>query len=302
LVSQPTTRTFISKFANNPSTFACRTFASQTKKQAINKMANTPQQSFSSYQVGQPDTLEYRVFFKGSSGPISPFHDIPLWADKNHKIANMVVEIPKGTQPKLEINKDEFMNPIKQDVKNGKLRIVALKYPFNYGAFPQTWENPSVVHPDTKAKGDNDPVDVVEISSSVFKTGEVRQVKILGTYAMIDEGETDWKVLVIDVNDPLASQLNDAADIDKVMPGKTKEVFEFLRDYKIPDGKPANQFAFDSALQNRAFALNIVDETHHEWSNLIHGKTGSKISIANVAVEGSPQKISSEEATAKLKH
>lgn len=26
--------------------------------------------------------------------------------------------------------------------------------------------------------------------------------------ALLDEGETDWKVLAIDVNDPLASKLN----------------------------------------------------------------------------------------------
>jgi len=265
-------------------------------------MANTHHENYSTHQVGQSQTLEYRVFFNSPSGPISPFHDIPLWADKNHKIANMVVEIPKGTQPKLEINKDEFLNPIKQDVKNGKLRIVALKYPFNYGAFPQTWESPAVVHPDTKAKGDNDPVDVVDISSTVHNTGEIIQVKILGTYAMIDEGETDWKVVVIDVNDPLASQLNDADDIEKVLPGKLKEAFEFLRDYKIPDGKPANTFAFDGALKNRAFALNIIDETHHEWSNLVHGKTNSKIAIANTTIEGSPQKLSFEEASAKLKN
>jgi inorganic pyrophosphatase len=36
----------------------------------------------------------------------------------------------------------------------------------------------------------------------------VVQVKVLGVLAMIDEGETDWKVIVIDVNDPLAAQLN----------------------------------------------------------------------------------------------
>lgn len=31
---------------------------------------------------------------------------------------------------------------------------------------------------------------------------------MLGVLAMIDEGETDWKLMVIDVNDPLASKLN----------------------------------------------------------------------------------------------
>ena len=26
--------------------------------------------------------------------------------------------------------------------------------------------------------------------------------------ALLDEGETDWKVIVIDINDPLASKMN----------------------------------------------------------------------------------------------
>jgi len=75
----------------------------------------------------------------------------------------MVVEIPRGANAKLEISRDEPLNPIKQDVKvrsntkapsatveliyyfqNGKLRYVHDKYPFNYGALPQTWENPTV--------------------------------------------------------------------------------------------------------------------------------------------------------------
>ena len=29
---------------------------------------------------------------------------------------------------------------------------------FNYGAFPQTWEDPEHVSADTGAKGDNDPL------------------------------------------------------------------------------------------------------------------------------------------------
>lgn len=252
-------------------------------------------------EVGKPETLEYRVFFQRNGQPISPFHDLPLWADKAKGLANMLIEIPKGTNPKLEISKDDFLNPIKQDVKNGKLRYVAWKYPFNYGAFPQTWENPGFLHPDTNAKGDNDPLDVVDLSSRVGKTGEVRTVKILGTYAMIDEGETDWKIVVIDVEDPNAAKLNDAGDIEGVLPGKLKEVFEFLRDYKVPDGKPQNQFAFNGELKNKEYALNVVDETAAEWKGLVTGKIpAGKISIANTTVEGSAGKLSKEEAEAKL--
>jgi len=193
------------------------------------------------------------------------------------------------------ISKADFLNPIKQDIKNGKLRYVALKYPFNYGALPQTWENPASMHPDTKAKGDNDPLDAVELSTNAAKTGDVKHVKILGTYAMIDEGETDWKVLVIDVNDPNAAKLNDAADIEKVLPGKLKEVFEFLRDYKIPDGKPPNQFAFNGELKDRAFAMKVVEETYGEWKRLAGG-----ISIAHT-VGDAVNRISKEEAEARLK-
>lgn len=73
---------------------------------------------------------------------ISPFHDVPLFADKEKGIFNMVVEIPRGTNAKFEIAPGLYANPIKQDVKNGKLRIVDNVYPYsgyiwNYGAFPQ---------------------------------------------------------------------------------------------------------------------------------------------------------------------
>jgi len=255
--------------------------------------------SYSVKEVATPETLDYRVFFFNKDGHhISPFHDIPLWVDKTKHIANFVVEIPKGTQPKLEISKGDYFNPIKQDVKNGKLRYVAFKYPFNYGAFPQTWENPSVVHPDTKCKGDMDPLDVVDISSKVGKTGELRHVKILGTYAMIDEGETDWKIVCIDVNDPHADKINDASDIEKVFPGKLKEVFEFLRDYKIPDGKPANNFAYNNELKDKAFAIKIVEENHEEWKKLMeHGH--EKISTAHTIGE-SKHKVTHHDAASKL--
>jgi Inorganic pyrophosphatase len=43
-------------------------------------------------------------------------------------------------------------------------------------------------------QGDDDPVDVIEIGSKVLKTGGVYHIKALGAYAMIDEGELDWKV------------------------------------------------------------------------------------------------------------
>lgn len=42
----------------------------------------------------------------------------------------------------------------------------------------------------------------------VCSRGEVIKVKVLGVLAMIDEGETDWKVIAINVDDPEAKDLN----------------------------------------------------------------------------------------------
>lgn len=47
-----------------------------------------------------------------------------------------------------------------------------------------------------------------KIIFQVCSRGEVIKVKVLGVLAMIDEGETDWKVIAINVDDPEASDLN----------------------------------------------------------------------------------------------
>lgn len=249
--------------------------------------------------VGKPETFEYAGYFYQGEQIVSPFHDIPLWVNKAEGVANMIVEIPKGTQPKLEISKKKFMNPIVQDTKKGKLRYVALKYPFNYGAFPQTWENPTFTDPHTNAKGDNDPLDVVDLSEKAAETGTVKQVKILGTYAMIDDGETDWKIVVIDINDPNAAKLNDIDDIKKVMPDRIKEAFEFLRDYKIPDGKPPNQFAFDGALKDKKFALEVTLDNEKQWTELIAQKSNESISLENTT--NSSHHVAAGEAAKRVK-
>lgn len=69
--------------------------------------------------------------------------------------------------------------------------------------------------------------------------------------ALLDEEETDWKVIVIDVNDPLAPKLNDIEDVERHLPGLLRATNEWFRIYKIPDGKPENQFAFSGECKNK---------------------------------------------------
>ncbi|KAI1817876.1 inorganic pyrophosphatase [Poronia punctata] len=263
--------------------------------------SSTMASPYSVRKVAAPNTLEHRVYFEKDGVPISPFHDIPLYANQEQTILNMIVEIPRWTNAKLEISKDELLNPIKQDVKKGKLRFVRNCFPhkgylWNYGAFPQTWEDPNSIHPETKAKGDNDPLDVCEIGELVGYPGQVKQVKVLGVMALLDEEETDWKVIVVDVKDPLANKLNDVEDVERHLPGLLRATNEWFRIYKIPDGKPENQFAFTGECKNKAYAMDVIRECAEAWEKLITGKTQpGGVSTTNLTVAHSPSRVSPEQ-------
>lgn len=268
---------------------------------------------------GRPNSPDYRVYFKTSDGKyISPFHDIPLYvADEqecgvppkklktNEILFNMVVEVPRWTNAKMEIATKEPLNPIKQDVKKGKLRYVANNFPhkgyiWNYGALPQTWEDPNHTDKETKCCGDNDPIDVVDIGSIMCVTGQVIQVKVLGILALIDEGETDWKVVAINIEDPDALSLNSIEDVRKVKPGYLEATVDWFKKYKVPDGKPENQFAFNGQFKDKDLAIEVIKSTHSYWKALV-SKTktkGVEIVCQNSSLCDSPYKCSDAEASA----
>ncbi|XP_024376796.1 soluble inorganic pyrophosphatase 6, chloroplastic [Physcomitrium patens] len=220
-------------------------------------------------EEGAAESLEYRVFFSDKSGKtISPWHDIPLHAGDG--LYNFVVEIPKETSAKMEVATEEPSTPIKQDTKKGKLRFYPYNINWNYGLLPQTWEDPSHSNSDVEnAFGDNDPVDVVEIGERQAKIGEVLKVKPIAVLAMIDEGELDWKVVAISIDDPKADLVNNVADCEKHFPGTLTAIRDWFRDYKIPDGKPANRFGLDNKPADKDYALKVIEETNNAWANLV---------------------------------
>ena len=147
-------------------------------------------------------------------------------------------------------------------------------YPGNYGYIPNTITD------------DGDPVDVCDIGSKVHPSGSIIKVKVLGTLAMIDEGETDWKMLAIDVTDELAPKLNDVEDIETHMPGFLAATIEWFKIYKMPDGKPANEFAFNGEPKNREFAEKIIAGTHESWKKLMSGSSNPMgLSIINTSLD-----------------
>jgi len=217
---------------------------------------------------GETGTESFRLGFKDTDGSaISPWHDIPLKGDKGY---NMVVEIPKMTKAKMEIATKEESNPIAQDIKKGNLRDYHGPIFWNYGCLPQTWEDPNEEHPELKVFGDDDPIDVVEIGSKSLDMGSVTEVKPLGVLAMIDDGELDWKVLAIAVDDPLAEEYNDIDDVPKAVQDGVREWFRW---YKTPDDKPLNGFGFDEKFLSAAESEKVIEETHEAWKKLKAGET-----------------------------
>jgi hypothetical protein len=59
--------------------------------------------AYSVRKIGQPNTLDFRAYIEKDGVPISPFHDIPLYANEQKTILNMVVEIPRWTNAKQEV-------------------------------------------------------------------------------------------------------------------------------------------------------------------------------------------------------
>lgn len=253
-------------------------------------------------EEGEENTLEYRVHAKhgDEKKTISLWHDISLVhidpeTGKKTDCLNFVCEIPKFTRKKYEIATDEEFTPIKQDEKKGILREFKKgDIFFNYGCFPQTWEDPTFFHPDAEnCRGDNDPLDVCEIGCRIVKCGGVRPVKVLGILMMIDEGEADWKIVTIDKEDKWAPFLNNINDVEEQMPGMLDAIREWYRTYKIPDGKPPNTFGLDERFMDKEYAMTVIDECNHAWKELISGEKERNLSdVVSEEVKGLVRKLS----------
>ncbi|OQE16333.1 hypothetical protein PENFLA_c028G02188 [Penicillium flavigenum] len=230
--------------------------------------------------VGGRNTLDWRVWLEKNGKPISFWHDVPLYLDASNKqIVNFVVEIPRWQDGKIEIKRDEPLNPIFHDDKDGKPRYVESvwphkSYPFLYGSIPQTWESPNFDHDFTSEPGDNDPIDLFDIGQDIGYTGQVKQVKILGALAPNDGGETDWKVLGIDVNDPIADLVDNVEDVEKYRPGLIQSYRDWFTYYKVARGDGVIPIIGDSYV-NATFATAVVEKGHGYWLDLVKGKVDS---------------------------
>ena len=243
-----------------------------------NKMG-APASSFNptalvAHETGVRGTLEWRMHFTINDKVASPWHDVPLYANPSSPATSdvhMLCEIPKWTRRKFEIAPKEPSSPIKQDSKKGKVREYMWgDMMFNYGALPQTWEDPDTVDPDTGCMGDADPIDCIEVGNRPMQTGEVARVKVLGALAMIDDGEADWKLVAVREGEPLYQTCHDIDDLKRELPGVVAAIHHWLKMYKTAEGKEENSFAFDGRAVDRTKAMSVVAHTHGLWAEYLN--------------------------------
>lgn len=144
------------------------------------------------------------------------WHDVPL-GDNAPDEFNAIIEIPKGSPNKYEIDKETGL------IKLDRANYGATSYPFDYGFAPQTyWE-------------DDDALDVIVLTTFPLSTGILVKVRPVAVMEMIDGGESDYKIIAVPVDD---RRWDDVKDIDDLNPHTLREYQDFFETYKKLKGKP----------------------------------------------------------------
>lgn len=140
-------------------------------------------------------------------------HDI---APGTKEEMNVVIEIPRGSKNKYEIDKETGM------IALDRVMHTAQDYPFDYGFVPQTLFD------------DGDALDVVVVTTYPLAPGILVKARPVGIMEMIDGGERDDKVVAVPVDDPRFAHIQELTDLN---PHFEKEMAHFFETYKKVQNK-----------------------------------------------------------------
>lgn len=149
---------------------------------------------------------------------------------------NVIIEIQKGSKNKYELDKKTGL------IMLDRVMFTGQDYPFDYGFVPNTlWH-------------DGDPLDVVLITTYPLLPGVLVEVRPLGYVDMIDDGESDAKILCVPAKDPRFKDLNDLEDIN---PHTIEEIKHFFETYKLIQNKVVEI----PNVHNKEKALEVIKES-----------------------------------------
>jgi len=143
------------------------------------------------------------------------WHDVEL-GDRIEQHFRVVIEIPKGSKVKYELDKPTGMLAV------DRVLASAVHYPANYGFLPQTY------------CADGDPLDALVLGQEAIAPLSILRAKTIGVIAMRDETREDDKIVAIHVDDPEYADYADLADLSAHL---VRELGQFFIDYKELEGK-----------------------------------------------------------------
>ncbi|EGR28560.1 inorganic pyrophosphatase family protein, putative [Ichthyophthirius multifiliis] len=142
-----------------------------------------------------------------------------------------------------------------QTISNQSLLMVLRKTKLYYGII-------------IKQEGDDDPLDIVDLSLPDKKTGDIYQVNILGCFCLIDQGEVDWKIITINKQEALQNKIESLKDIEYHQPGRIKSIKNWFKFIKVYDGKKPNIIHYNEQIFDQDRALEVIHENHIFWKQL----------------------------------
>ncbi|MGL4647721.1 MAG: inorganic diphosphatase [Mycoplasmoidaceae bacterium] len=127
------------------------------------------------------------------------------------KKVNVTIEIPKNSKIKYEY--DRRTNQILVD----RILYGSSNYPLNYGFIKEALD------------WDGDELDALIIADQSFIPGCVVPVRIIGAMEMIDDGETDTKLITVIDCDPRYDNIKKISDLSNHV---LLEIEDFFNNYK----------------------------------------------------------------------
>lgn len=147
---------------------------------------------------------------------MNPWHDIDVYADEARGLFHAVVEIPKGSKVKYELDKTTGL------LRVDRILYSSVVYPANYGFVPRTYCD------------DGDPLDVLVLNSEPVQPLSILRARAIGLMRMEDEGKGDDKLIAVHVDDPAFA---DYTEHDQLPHHLEREIRRFFEDYKALEAK-----------------------------------------------------------------
>lgn len=163
------------------------------------------------------------------------WHDVSRGENLPNEV-NGIIEIPKGTRAKYELDKDSGL------LKLDRVLYSSVYYPANYGFIPKSYCD------------DKDPLDILILSQIDVVPMCIVPAKVIGVMRMLDNGEADDKIIAVAAGDPSVNHINDISELPSHF---ISEMRNFFEDYK----KLENKTVVVEEFLNRDTAIEILKDS-----------------------------------------